>query len=402
LSVSLIIWGLTRNPPSNKIEKQGINQFEGSDIKVPPAPDTIPKIMAPELNTKKQKSSIQKKYRDIAPYTGHAMYLPGKRNKVPDNFCCDDTLQPEDATINVTYKGLITSKSSTHWARSLHSIENNATFSEPDRLNQLLWLEKVYLKSECKKDSVYAKMLHRIGTCYFNIGDIEKAIIYTQQSIIINASKCKRVQEGFLCNSFFNLGLYYTKLNDEKKAILYYGYCIEAGRQKTDKISIVLEAYEQIALLSFSLGDYEKCIQKAEEGFLLSESLNNSLTPKLLKQIALGQIELNQTEKAEKNILTALKRTNTADDALPSLYVTYANLLEKEKKSKEAITFYNMAFDLNWKKKDYKECSTCLINIGVCYGEDFKNASKAQEFYEKALRIQKKKRSPNLQLSIII
>jgi tetratricopeptide (TPR) repeat protein len=440
LGASLMIWSSQHNQPSSDFEKQEVNQLEGGDLNPVPAPDTVPKITIPELNIKKQKDSTLKKGDDQSsqleggdikvppvtdtvpkitklklnvgkqkdstfkkekhPNTGNVIYHPRERSNIPGNNCCDDEAKPGDESIHASLKDPVTSKSAADWVRLLNSLVNNPTISGVDRLNQLLWLEKLYIKSECKKDSAYAKMLHRIGTCYFNTGDIEKAIIYTQESIIINQSKCKRVQEGFLCNSFFNLGLYYTKLNDEKKAIFYFDYCIQAGKGRADKISIILEAYEQIGLLSFSLGDYEKCILKAEEGLLLSESLNNSLTPKLLKQIALGQIELNQTEKAEKNILNALSRTNKSDDALPGLYVTYANLLKKEKQGEEAIIYYNKAFDLNWQKRDYKECSSCLVNIGVCYGEDFKNTSKAQAFYEKALTIQKKKTSHNLQLSI--
>ena len=274
------------------------------------------------------------------------------------------------------------------WMDSISIIETQSIYPIHDKLNQLLDLEKSYIKCKEAKDSIYARIVHRLGDYYSKEGDLDTGISYTKEAIRINRSGNTGAQRSFLCNSFFNLGYYYNQLNDVKTSIAYYDSCVQISKYYPYKNSIALEAFEKMSFLFFFLGDYEKSIDVAEQGVLFSKQIPVSLKAALILQMAQSQIALNQKEKAEKNIKKALDMMPASDAGLPTGYFIYASFFKKIKSFKASIKYYTKAFELNKQSGDLMACTSCLINLGFCYDE-LNNPEKAIEYYEKAIQIQK-------------
>jgi len=75
----------------------------------------------------------------------------------------------------------------------------------PEKIKQLIQLKDQYLKC-ASKDSVYARIVHRLGDFYSKTGDMIRAIDYTKEAIVANTHAGKAAEKAFLTNCYFNPG----------------------------------------------------------------------------------------------------------------------------------------------------------------------------------------------------
>ncbi|MGZ8538918.1 MAG: hypothetical protein ACXWV9_11675, partial [Flavisolibacter sp.] len=87
----------------------------------------------------------------------------------------------------------------------LATIQEDNTRSFAEKIIQLQKLQNQYLKCN-KKDSVYARLSHRIGDFFSKTGDFEKGLQHTKEAVSINLHAGMAAEKAFLSNSYFNLG----------------------------------------------------------------------------------------------------------------------------------------------------------------------------------------------------
>ena len=275
----------------------------------------------------------------------------------------------------------------------INSVNELNISSVPDneKVNKLEKIRSHYLKCNGNKDSVYARIAHRLGYFYNKVGNTEKAIAFTKEAVAINTSSTKGAEKSYAVGSYLNLGIFYSSLNILNEAHLYLDSCINLGNQYPEKNFIVLIAYDHKAFTFFQTGDYQKSIETADKGIFLAKSERDSLSEaNLLSQKAQAQLALNHLSEAQKNItksIDILQKNTDGSKYLPTAYSTYALYLNKTGNNKAAIEYYKKAIGINKEKLDSAQVSRNLLNLGLFYDKDLHQPSKAIACYNEGLKM---------------
>jgi len=276
------------------------------------------------------------------------------------------------------------------WMEKIKAIEAGEA-PAAEKIKGLESLRALYIHCSTAKDSILARMLHRLGALYRQEGDVEKGIRYTRDAAGINGSGLPVAQKAFLTHSYYNLGLYYAQLYLFSESNNYFDSCIAVGSGYPEKAFIVLMAYEQKAFSFYKTGDYESSIETADDGMRLSGQLKDTLFGIiLLTQKAQSQLALGQAGEAEKNIRTtiqALKGKDMPAERLATSYSIYAKLLNTRKESRAAADLYKKAFDLNLRQQNFGQCTRDLIDLGYVYDKDLHEPEKAVAVYMQGLKL---------------
>jgi tetratricopeptide (TPR) repeat protein len=276
----------------------------------------------------------------------------------------------------------------------LVSIEKDANSQAADKLKQLNQVHQLFLACHNNKDSIYARIVHRLGAIYNSTGDIEKAIRFTREAVAVNTSGGPGTDRSYLVNSYYNLGIFYRRLYLSEEAHRYWDNCISMGRKLPEKYNISLLAIEQKAISYFQTSDYQKVIETAEGGILWAKKIQNTpAEAALLAQKAQAQGLLNHTGEAEQNIHKAIliqAANNTQTDDLATCYSIYAQILGRKGDTKTAIRYYRKAFALNKASGNWVQCSRDLIDLGYLYDYLLRDASNALACYKQALSMLEK------------
>ena len=147
------------------------------------------------------------------------------------------------------------------------------------KISQLQTLRQRYLQCN-KKDSAYARIVHRLGDVYKISGDYENGIKYTKEAVDVNSGDSKAAERSYLVNSYYNLGLFYGLIYLFPESRQYFDSCIAIGNAYPDKTRIVFMAFEQKAFSFYRTGDYQKCIDVADRGILLAQKMQDSVDRK--------------------------------------------------------------------------------------------------------------------------
>lgn len=272
---------------------------------------------------------------------------------------------------------------------NLKAIEGNTSAQDAEKINQLHQLQQLFLQCHTTKDSVYARIVHRLGGIYSKTGDIEKAINFTKEAVAVNRTGYKETDKSFLANSYFNLGTFYNWLYLSEDSHRSWDSCIFISRQFPHKYNLAFMAFEQKAYAFIKTGDYQKGVETAENGILLAKKVTDtSAEASLLSQKAQAQIELNNIPEAGENIKKALfilVNNNSNIDKLATSYSVYARLLNKKGDKKTAIQYYQKAIELNKTIGYWVQCSRDMLNLGSLYDNYLHDGVNALACYKQAL-----------------
>lgn len=284
--------------------------------------------------------------------------------------------------------------SKTQFADTLVAIENSS-ISDFEKIKKLHSLQNQYLKFNNNiRDSIYARIIHRLGNRYRLSGDLERAIKYTKEAININASPRKETEKSFLVNSYFNLGLCYWEESLFTVANNYFDSCINLGGKYPDKLYILPIAFEKKVYGFFQTGDYQKSIEIAEKGILFAKKITDTLYEAILLSLkSQSQLELNNLTEAENNIQKAIfiiRKNKNSIDYIPTAYSIYAKLLIAKNDLKTAIKYYEKSFLLNNKNNYWSQCSRDMLDLGYLYDNQMHNYLKANNSYNEGIKMAEK------------
>lgn len=288
-------------------------------------------------------------------------------------------------------------RTANEWLDQLSEIERS---SKPDlqKIEELSFLQIRYSKCS-KNDSVYARIVHRLGDVYRLSGDFQNAIALTNEAVRINQSELPGAQKAYLTHSYYNLGLYQHLLNFPSVAHFYYDSCIAIGEQFPEKKFIALMALEKKAFMYFQSGDYERSIQVAEYGRSLALEENDpEFESLLLIQKSQAEAELNRVRNAEENILKAigLLTATNSDSYLPNAYSVYGNVLSRKGNYTEAVGYYQKAYKLNLDLGNVEQAARDLHDLALLYSKELNDFNKTMETYAKVIKLQKSLNDPYL------
>lgn len=277
------------------------------------------------------------------------------------------------------------------WLAKIIAIENSDDLPKT-KIDKLKHLQNSYENCKVEDDSVYARIVHRLGDLYCSTGDYAKGISYTHQAVTINRANQPSAQKAFLAHSYYNLGLYYNQLNLSEESLQYFDSCLAIGMQYPEKKFIAMKAFEQKAFSSYITGDYQRSIEISGNGLQLAKELQDTESEALLLiQKAQSQLELNQLPGAETNIQAAIRilssTNNRSLEYLASSYSVYANLLKRKMDFKASILNYRKAYELNRQQNNLAQCARDLSDLGFLYDKNLNAPAKAIACYTKSIQV---------------
>jgi CHAT domain-containing protein len=274
------------------------------------------------------------------------------------------------------------------WMESVIVIEQSDN-TPLQKIKSFTSLGEDYARCRSQRDSIYARITHRLGDLYRVTGDFEKGIALTREAVNVNKVNAAFSQPAFLAHSYYNLGLYFSLLNMTTEAHLYFDSCIEVGSRYPQKAFIALMAFEQKAFIYFKTGDYENSVFTADRGI---SALNNSDPLRhalLLLQRAQALAELGRVDEAEREVHQSVRMLNAngGEAFIANANSVEANVLSRQKRYKEAILKYTKAFEANQLAKNWEQCSRDQQDLGMLYDHELKRSAPALNCYRKAISL---------------
>lgn len=258
------------------------------------------------------------------------------------------------------------------------------------KIHKLTALRLSYLKCHPKAGAVYAEIMHRLGDCYAKAGSLEKGVAYTYNAIKVNEHTGRR--EPFLCNSYYNLGIFYWQLNFVHQANDCFNRCIQVGKIFPEKYFIVGMAHTQLAYSFYKAGDYQQARDIATKGMAFSKAAGDTVQEAAQwTQKAQAEIELNDYKEAEKSIFIALRLLGRkANSQLASAYSVYADFLNATGNPQTSVIYYKKAYLLNKQLQNFVQCANDLNDLGYVYDNALKQQDNARKWYSEGAALARK------------
>ena len=282
------------------------------------------------------------------------------------------------------------------WLDEIKVIETGQAVNR-EKLAALISLKALYQKCGAHYDSVYAVLVHRLGSFYLMQNAFEEAIQCTKEAASINNNHTPDAQRSFLAHSYFNLALIYDRINLQLNSRQYFDSCIEVASHYPEKTFIALLALENNAFSFFQSGDYQKSIDIADRGILTAVRIKDVRSETLLLlQKAQAQLALDEIVSAEQNVqrmIGLLTQEESTSENLASAYSVYGKLLTRKGKMEEAVAYYKKAVSDNRKHERWEQYAGDLQDLGLLYDENLHDPVNAISCYAEALEVTQRLRA---------
>jgi CHAT domain-containing protein/tetratricopeptide (TPR) repeat protein len=259
------------------------------------------------------------------------------------------------------------------------------------QLRQANALRNQFDKCGFEKDSVYARLLHKIGVYqYFSTKQINEAIENTLLAAKINTSGKKNASREFAIGSYWNLGFYFFELAIYSKSILYFDSAISIGRSYPAEKGDVLNAWIKKCNAFFKKGDYEKAVSEATLVLRSVLEPNDSLyIIQFLLERAQALLAESKTGQAAADIKSALALctptiyNNVAEsyDNLANIYRYQGDVFASDGLADKAVAYYKKAIDYRMKLGTTEQLAVDYNDLGYLLRMKRRDLPQAQRYF---------------------
>jgi len=225
-------------------------------------------------------------------------------------------------------------------------------------LQRMIGIVEAVIGAVDEKESVrFARLYHRIGWSYKDLGNYSKAMEYYVKALEIKESKLGKDHPDTAA-TYCGIALVYNNMGDYDKALKYYEKALEISESKLGKDHPeTATTYNNIALVYNAMGDYDKALEYYGKALEISESKLGKDHP--------------ETATTYNNIALVYKAKGDYD---------------------KALEYYGKALEIKESKlgKDHPSTATTYNNIALVY-DDMGDYDKALEYYEKDRKISESK-----------
>lgn len=278
---------------------------------------------------------------------------------------------------------------------SIVSIEKSPANAFSESKRKLIALKSTVDNCKLQKDSVYARLLHRLAAVLYqdnhNVAT-DEAIDYLSEAIRINASGKPSAATGYLVNNYYNMGLFYRSLKSYRKASLYFDSTIVTDARLNTRNHFSLWAGYFRASLFFKDGEFQKCINECNRALVQARSANSQeMEMRLLNELSQSYLYLGRFPEAmeaatrAKQYAVALKDSYEEASALKN----EARVLAEEQQLDKADALFRKVITERQKTKDYSQLSDDFIDWGVFY-IDTDDYEQSKLCFRKAIEYAKK------------
>ena len=275
----------------------------------------------------------------------------------------------------------------------LRSIENDTLLSYDQKLELVRQLKKDFEGQKLVKDSVYARILHRIGSLEYFINNkvaTTNSILFTHAAIRINRAGKKNCAPAFCVNSYANLAMYYGSVHQYNLAAQYYDSALILKKQYDVPAVVEVSLLFDKAFSLYQSGDYQKAVEDYSTAILRTKTTNDtSLLISLLNQRAQSNLMMGQTEATVNDLQSAgllLAKWKDISEATNNMLIQAKVLARRRDYSNALPRFYKAIkarIHINYPSQMIADDFTDLGNI---YLNDLQNYSKAKACYLKTIQ----------------
>lgn len=265
---------------------------------------------------------------------------------------------------------------------SILAIEKTAQASLPESKKKLLSLKNTFETCGLEKDSVYARLLHRLAAVSYqgnhNIAT-DESISHLSEAIRINSSGKANAAPAYLVNNYYNMGLFYQSLNSYRKASLYYDSTIVTDARLHTGNPFALSAGYYRAHCFFENGEYQKSIDECSRFLVVARSLqNHDMEMRLLNTQSQSYWYLERLSEAMESATRAglfARRLNSSYELASSLK-NQARVLAKQRRHEQATELFTEMIRERLKTSAYLQVAEDYIDFGLFYlnGSDYQQA----------------------------
>ncbi|RYF97291.1 MAG: hypothetical protein EOO00_00530, partial [Chitinophagaceae bacterium] len=293
----------------------------------------------------------------------------------------------------------------TNFNSRIDKVEPDNYGDRPKIISILRALKTEFEGCKFEKDSVYAKLLHKIGILEYQQNSFiasEENIEYTKQAIRINLAGKKGSYLAYTTKSYYNLSALYQSVDRYKDALKYQDSAIYyASRFPDFRNFFLVDARFRKALLQFDLGDYQACV----DGLTLAirDEMQYGKSYRLVelysKRAEANQFQDNFNEArkdADQAIKLGLEELivyKTEPETIAGIYdqlavatkikattITDVSQIEEYKKYADKAIEYRM------KAGQTSKLSVDYIDLGANYFNKFKDSRLAKLMYRNAIK----------------
>ncbi len=272
---------------------------------------------------------------------------------------------------------------------SIRTIEKNAQESLQESREKLIRLKNTFLTCKLTKDSVYARLLHRLSAVRFlENGRVatKEALDEALEAVTINASGKEGAAPDYLVNTYFNLGLFFASLSSNEKASAYYDSAIIVNTGRSS--SFALSAGYQRAKLFSASGEYQKCIEECHRSLMNAKALNDTeWMMKFLNEQSQAFLYLESFSEAVDCLTRAEAYADTLENDFEkaSAMKNRARILAAQHQYEPAGLLFEKTITRRIRTNRFDQVADDYIDFGSIYFQQ-KDFKKARHCFSEALR----------------
>ena len=274
--------------------------------------------------------------------------------------------------------------------RDLGNLDTNRAASPTEKLRMLYEWKKQSEASRLPKDSVYARLLHKIGAYEWFAGrNYNLALAYTFDALRINSSGMPGAAPKAVVTGYFNVAYYFENLALLRKALIYFDSAILAAGRGPDPDNVVADSRLQKAYIFFSMGDYEKAETESNGARIRSLERNDSITYlKSLNQRAQALFNQGKITAAQKDVEAAILLAGSLHYAyeLASAFKERGIIQSSLRNFGEAEVSYSKCIVARIQTGYFRQVASDYNDVGNFYSDSLKAYRKAEGSYQLAMQ----------------
>lgn len=288
----------------------------------------------------------------------------------------------------------------------LLQIEQSAG-SNAQKLNETKQLQQQFVKCGYITDSMYARLLHRLGFFQYKNHELNTAIGNTLHSIRINRTGKAGASLDFAVNSYSNLGLYFEELLFYHESLAYFDSTIMfASKVKTAAANNFLSlARLHRSNIFYQTGNYQEAINESTLGIAFATTTADDISlAQFYNERAQCYGKFRNDAAAKNDIEKAikiLKPLPAVEDIAADSYKILAAINDSAGFYAAAKINYQKTIALRIKFNDINMLATDMMDFATFLALKNKDKINALKYNEEALALSKSSNDPLLQTKIL-
>jgi tetratricopeptide (TPR) repeat protein len=265
-----------------------------------------------------------------------------------------------------------------------HAIPNMPSVIKDEKLKKRISEYEAYLKNDVQHDTILYDLSFAVGQEAYDISDFSTALEYWQKALTFADSQSKQA------NTLGNIGLVYHNLGQLNKALEYHQQSLviknELGSQSAEAITL-----GNIGSVYYSLGQWDKALEYHQQSLMIEKELGSrSGEADTLGNIGLVYYSLGQLDKAleyHQQSLSIRKKLGSRSgeaNSLGNIGLVYYSLGQLDK----ALEYLQQSLSIKKELGSRSSEADTLGNIGMVYHR-LDKLDKALEYHQQSLAIEK-------------